>query len=105
MPTIDILDEQILPPRGGLLPGCSRQSAATHLLSAVDTAVCSVRYTVFTAKMATQAGMKRSGSILEREYREYEDELPPPSNQKNGEAHTKLLAREKAAAEAAEAPT
>jgi CHAD domain-containing protein len=65
----------------------------------------SVRYTVFTAKMATQAGMKRSGSILEREYREYEDELPPPSNQKHGEAHTKLLAREKAAAEAAEAPT
>jgi hypothetical protein len=100
VPTIDILEEQILPPRGGLLPGCSRQSAATHLLSVVDTTVCSVRYTVFTAKMATQ-----SGSILEREYREYEDELSPPSNQKHGEAHTKLLAREKAAAEAAEAPT
>ena len=47
--------------------------------------------------------MKRSGSILEHEYREYEDELPPPSNQEHGEAHAKLLAREKAAAEAAEA--
>jgi hypothetical protein len=105
MPTIDILEEQNLPHRGGLLPGCSRQSAATHLLSVVDTTVCSVRYTVFTAKMATQAGMKRSGSILEREYREYEDELSPPSNQEHGKAHAKLLAREKAAAEAAEAPT
>jgi hypothetical protein len=47
------------------------------MLSVVDTTVCSVRYTVFTAKMAT--------------------------NQEHGEAHAKLLAREKAAAEAAEA--
>jgi hypothetical protein len=77
VPTIDILEEQNLPARGGLLPGCSRQSAATHMLSVVDTTVCSVRYTVFTAKMAT--------------------------NQEHGEAHAKLLAREKAAAEAAEA--
>jgi hypothetical protein len=73
------------------------------MLSVVDTTVYSVRYTVFTAKMATQAGMKRSGSILEREYREYEDGLPRPSNQEHGKAHAKLLAREKAAAEAAEA--
>jgi hypothetical protein len=47
--------------------------------------------------------MKRSGSILEREYDEYDYDLPPPSNQEHGEAQAELLAREKAAGEAAEA--
>jgi hypothetical protein len=48
--------------------------------------------------------MKRSGSILKREYDEYDEyDLPPLSNQEHGEAHAKLVAREKAAAEAAEA--